>query len=103
MEKINKLLNFLTEQPNDCFLRHALALEYVKIQNDEMALESFKTLLSVDENYIGSYYHLAKLYERQNNIPLAIATYKKGIEIATKLKDNHARNELQMSLDDWED
>ena len=103
MEKINKLLNFLTDQPNDCFLRHALALEYVKIQNDELALEQFKTILNIDENYIGSYFHLAKLYERINDIPQAINTYKKGIEIATKLKDNHARNELQMSLDDWED
>ena len=30
----------------------------------------------------------------------AISIYEKGIEIAQKLKDNHAKNELQMALDE---
>ena len=36
----------------------------------------------------------------KNEIEEAISIYEKGIEIAKLLKDNHARNELQMALDD---
>lgn len=103
MERINKLKTFLLEQPNDGFLQHALALEYIKIGDDIAARQLFENILRHDPGYVGSYYHLGKLLERQNEFDQAIAIYEKGIDVAKKAGDNHARNELQMALDEIAD
>jgi Tfp pilus assembly protein PilF len=103
MERINKLESLLILQPNDCFLMHALGLEYIKLGDIDIAIKYFNNALSTDENYVGTYYHLAKAYESKQHIELAISTYEKGIEIAINVKDNHAKNELQMALEDLDD
>ena len=103
MEQIQKLKEMLSQSPNDCFLLHALGLEYIKEQDISTALTFFKQVLIQDEKYVGTYYHLAKTYEKMGDFNKAIETYQKGILIATQLKDNHAKNELQMALDDISD
>lgn len=103
MERINKLKAFLKDQPNDSFLQHALALEYIKADNDAEARLLFETILGRDPGYIGSYYHLAKLLERQGDFKAAIAVYERGVAAAKGAGDNHARNELQMALDELVD
>ncbi len=100
MERIDKLKEMLSASPEDCFLLHALGLEYMKLDEVETAVTFFEKVLSANENYTGTYYHLAKAYERMNNPLKAITTYEKGITIAQGQKDNHARNELQMALDE---
>lgn len=100
MDRIAKLKELLVSSPHDCFLLHALGLEYVKISEIEKALEAFEKVIATNEMYVGTYYHLAKTYEKQNNIGKAIEVYRKGIDMATQLKDQHAKNELVMALDD---
>ena len=74
---------------------YLLALKIYSANNDY-----FNQVIFIDESYVGTYYHLAKTLEKLNEIEEAISIYEKGIEIAKLLKDNHARNELQMALDD---
>lgn len=100
MERITKLLNFLSASPNDNFLKHALALEYIKIGNDEDAKNLFIEILNQSPDYIGSYYHLAKLFERIGNSASAIEYYEKGMAAAKTAKDNHSYNELQAAYED---
>ncbi|MDQ3277882.1 MAG: hypothetical protein M3Q06_06125 [Bacteroidota bacterium] len=100
MERIDKLKAFLEQNPSDSFVQHALALEYVKAGNDSAAKEQWEALLARDEDYVGSYYHLAKLQERQGEKEGAIATYEKGMQVARKSGDNHAYNELQAAYED---
>lgn len=90
----------LIASPDDCFLLHAIGLEYVKINALENALASFKKVIESNPEYVGTYYHLAKTFERMGNTEEAISVYQSGIEVAARLKDMHARNELQMALDD---
>ena len=40
--RIEKLQEFLKATPADCFLNHALALEYVKIGDEESARKYFE-------------------------------------------------------------
>lgn len=81
-------------------MQHALALEYVK-QNDEAAAKAqWEQLLARDEGYVGSYYHLAKLLERQGKTEEAMAVYEKGMQVAKQAGDRHACNELQMAYED---
>ncbi len=101
MERIEKLKAFLAQNPADSFVQHALALEYVKLNNDAAAKKEWQALLQRDESYVGSYYHLAKLLERQGETETAIATYEKGMAVAKGAGDNHAYNELQMAYEDF--
>lgn len=100
MERIDKLKEFLAANPEDSFLQHALALEYIKTGNEREAKRVFETLLARDENYIGSYYHLGKLLEKDTNKEAAIAVYEKGMKKAKEAGDSHAYNELQSALED---
>ncbi len=100
MSRILQLENFLQQQPNDSFLQHALALEYIKIGDDDKAKNIFIQLLEHNQNYVGSYYHLAKLYERMLDEENAIVTYQKGMEIAKAQNENHAYGELRSALEE---
>jgi tetratricopeptide (TPR) repeat protein len=97
--RIEQILQFLKTSPEDCFLLHALALENIKIGNEDEAQKVFEKVLQIDEKYVGTYYHLGKLLERKNLDDEAIKIYEKGIEIAKEKKDNHSKNELQGALD----
>jgi Tfp pilus assembly protein PilF len=100
MDRIEKLKEFLSTNPEDSFVQHALALEYIKLGNDHEARKLFETILTRDENYIGSYYHLAKLLERMDAREDAIQWYEKGLQKAKETGDNHAYNELLMAYED---
>lgn len=99
-ERIEKLKTFLAQSPNDCFLNHALALEYIKAGNDEDAKVLFEKNLGTDQDYIATYYHLGKLLERQNAQQQAIEIYERGMPAAKKAGDMHTYNELQNAYED---
>lgn len=100
MDRIAKLKEFLAANPDDSFVQHALALEYVKANDDAEARKLFENILNKDENYIGSYYHLGKLLERNDEKEKAIKWYELGMLKARENGDMHAYNELQAALDD---
>ncbi len=100
MDRIEHLKQFLITSPSDSFLMHALALEHVKIGNDDEAHKLFEEILTRDPLYIGSYYHFAKLLERAGKNEEAIEWYEKGMDVAKQLVDNHAYNELKGAYED---
>ena len=92
--RIDSLLAFLKEDPEDSFVRFALAKEYEKIGTLKKALDTYLELKDMDPNYIGLYYHLGGLYELLNQKEEALQTYETGIAVAKKLADFHALSEL---------
>jgi Tfp pilus assembly protein PilF len=100
MNRIEKLKQMLITSPEDSFLLHALALEQVKIGDDAQARQLFEQLLAKNPDYVGSYYHLAALQARQNDVPAAIATYETGMEKAKAAGDQHALNELRSAYEE---
>jgi Tfp pilus assembly protein PilF len=99
-DRIEKIKELLLKTPDDNFLKHALALEYIKIENDKEARRLFEEILTQDENYLGSYYHLGKLLERNNEAALAISYYEKGMEVAKKADETRAYNELKSAYEE---
>jgi len=99
-ERIEKLQLFLKEAPDDCFLNHALALEFIKLEDDASAKKLFEKNKNFDAEYIATYYHLGKLLERAGNLNEAIAVYEEGMQAAKKANDQHSYNELQAAHDD---
>ncbi len=100
MDRIKKIKEFLAANPTDNFLRHALALEYIKTGEELDARKLFEAILMESPDYIGSYYHLAKLLEKMEETMLAISWYEKGMTAAKTAKDQHAFNELQAAYED---
>lgn len=105
-QRLQQLFGFLESMPNDAFLVFAVAKEYEGLENWEKALEYYLQLTEKHTDYVGTYYHLGKLYERLDKIPTAFQTYKTGMQIAKKAGDRHALSELagaKLELGDDED
>jgi len=99
-DRIEKLKQFLQQSPSDCFLNHALALEYIKLDNDAEARLLFEKNLENDPAYVATYYHLGKLLERTNEQERAISIYEQGMKAARSANDMHAYSELQNAYED---
>ena len=103
MDRIEKLKGFLKENSADSFICHALALEYIKLGEDDKARPLFESILEREPGYIGSYYHLGKLLERNGKKDEAIKIYETGLMESKKAGDMHTHNELQGAMDDLSD
>ena len=100
MDRLEKLLEFLRQNPKDSFVRHALAMEYVKLDRVAGAQQMLEALLNDSPDYIGSYYQLAKILERKGDTDGAIRWYEQGIRYARQTGTRHAMSELQSALDE---
>jgi Tfp pilus assembly protein PilF len=100
LDRIEKLKEFLRQYPADSFLQHALALEYIKSGDDAAGRKLFEAILENDPGYVGTYYHLAKLLERNGDNVRAIQVYEKGMEEASKAGEKHAYSELKSALEE---
>ncbi len=99
-DRINKLKSLLQRSPNDCFLNHALALEYIKLGDDEQARGLFEHNLAIDKGYIATYYHYGKLLERSGEEQKAINMYEAGMGKSKEEGDMHTFNELRSALEE---
>jgi len=95
VDRLEKLLEFLKNEPNDEFLLYALATEYLRLNQADTALSYYERLVTDHPAYVGTYYHLGKLYEALNRPDDAIKTYENGMKAAKDARDNHALSELQ--------
>lgn len=105
-KRLEQLLEFLENEPNEAFNIYAVGLEYLKIE-PKQALIYFEKLLKEHPDYVPTYYQAGKLYEDLEINEKALNVYTKGIEIAAQNKDNLALRELrnahQQLLDDLAD
>jgi tetratricopeptide (TPR) repeat protein len=97
-DRLAVLLGYFRDDPDDPFVQYALAQEYLKRGETAEALRFFEELAAGHPEYVGTYYHLGKLYEALGRTDDAVRTYRAGIEAATKTADPHARAELQGAL-----
>ncbi|MAL18224.1 MAG: hypothetical protein CL670_02080 [Balneola sp.] len=96
--RISTLAKAVKEHPDDSFYKFTLALEMLKIDETAKARVLFEAIENSDPEYVGVYYHLAKLYVELGENKKALETYKKGIEVAEEQGDNHTKSELSGAL-----
>lgn len=105
-ERLNILLKYLEEEPNEPFNKYALAMEYLKTDKNK-SIDLFENLLENHTDYLPTYYHLAAQYVENEEFEKAISTYKQGIIIAQNQKNEKALKELkgalQMLMDELEE
>ena len=95
ISRLEKLQEFIKNEPNDPFLKYALATEYLRMNQTDKALEYYEDLVNNHRDYAGTYYHLGKLYEALGRKDDAIATYETGMKVTKEQRNNHAFSELQ--------
>lgn len=100
IDRIAQLKSFLAASPADPFLKHALALEFIKQEDDSTARQYFEDNLNRAPDYVATYYHLGRLLERSGSTEDAIKIYEQGMAVAKAAKDNHTYNELQAAYED---
>lgn len=97
------LLAMIEAGDKDSFLLFAVAKEYEKANDDANARSWYEQLRAHDPAYVGLYYHLGKLLERQEETEQALEVYAAGMEQARQQGDQHALGELagaKMLLED---
>lgn len=101
--RLKQLKDFLATEPDDPFLKYAIAQEYLSAGDREKAAEMFLILLTEHPEYVASYYHYGKMLLEEGNEEKAGDTWRMGIEKAREAGDRHAENELREVLSDLED
>lgn len=103
MERIDKLKAFIEQDPADCFSRHALALELLKIGDITGAIEVMQALIGMNPYHTGTYLHLGKALEQINKVEDALSIYKLGIDATLSVQATHDANELKAALNQLEE
>jgi tetratricopeptide (TPR) repeat protein len=92
------LEQFVAEKPADAFARYGLALECVKLGDDQAATQHFQQLLQAHPQYVAGYYQFGQLLARLGRRDEARKLLSDGILVAQKSGDMHARDEMQAAL-----
>ena len=93
-QRLEYLKTLLAEDPDDSFVKYAIAKEYEKLDDLETSIEKFESLRKEDSEYVGLYYHLAHIYTEIDETEKALEVYDAGIEVAKVQNDLHALSEL---------
>jgi len=93
------LEQFVADRPADAFARYGLALECVKLGDDETALGHFEKLVESHPEYVAGYYQFGQLLGRLGRVEEASKILSNGIVVAAKAGNVHARDEMQAALE----
>jgi tetratricopeptide (TPR) repeat protein len=92
------LEEFVAAKPADAFARYGLAIECVKLGDDQAAIGHFQKLLETHPEYVAGYFQFGQLLGRLGQLEQARKMLSDGIVIAQKAGDMHARDEMQAAL-----
>ena len=98
MDRLATFRSFIAKSPTDPFPRYGLAME-LKGQGDlEGAWAAFEELITKFPDYVATYLMAGGTLVALGRKDEAADTYRKGIEVATRRGDQHARRELEAAL-----
>ena len=92
--RLEQLLQFLQEDPDDPFNIYCLANEY-KNSDPSKAMKYYQELLLNHAKYLPTYYHAAELHINNNEIARAEKVIADGITLAIEQNDQLALRELK--------
>jgi Tfp pilus assembly protein PilF len=98
MDRIASFRTFIERTPSDPFPRYGLAMEHKTRGELEQAWTQFEQLLAQFPDYVPTYLMAGGTLVALARTMEADAIYRKGIEVATRRGDQHARGELESAL-----
>lgn len=98
--KIEKLRRFVARKPEDPFPRYGLAMELKKQNRLSEAIETFQDLVDRFPGYTAAYYHFGSTLLKADREREAESILEKGVEVAERNGEGHAKDEIQALLAD---
>lgn len=98
MPTLEQLLPLLESEPDDAFMRYAVAMEYAKQQRFDEALAQYAELSRRHPDYVPGYFMAGRAAEGNGDTELAKKLYKDGIAAAQRTGDSHAAGEISSAL-----
>jgi tetratricopeptide (TPR) repeat protein len=98
MDKLEQLKRLQAETPNDTFLLFAIAKEYANRGLWSESATYFDQLAAVDPDYVGMYLHWGRVWQSLDDLPQAQHIYNRGLDVANRIGDFHAKAELMAAL-----
>jgi len=92
------LEEFVAKKPDDPFSRYGLAMECMNSGDPAAADTHFRALLHRNADYIPAYLMYAQLLARESRTAEAKQILSTGIAAATKMRNDHARSEMEALL-----
>jgi tetratricopeptide (TPR) repeat protein len=98
MDRIATFRSFIEKSPSDPFPRYGLAMEHKGRGELVEAWAVFEKLLADFPDYVATYLMAGGTLVALGKKPEAADVYRKGIEVAQRRGDQHARRELESAL-----
>lgn len=92
-ERIQHLLQFVQDEPDQPFNVYALAMEYLT-ENPGQAQHYLEKLLVEHPHYLPTYYHAAQLYSDLGDRTKAAMYYDFGLQLARQQNNQKTFDEL---------
>lgn len=96
--RLEQLLEMLEAEPQDAFLRYAVALEYETAGNISEAISRIESLISDNPDYLGAYYKLGQLLEVSGAKEKALDVYQRGALVAKKQNNTKTLGEINTAI-----
>jgi len=94
MPRREQLEEMLQTAPDDVFLNYALAMSYASEGNRSEALTRLERVIEMDADYVAAYFQRAQLLAENEQVQAARDVVTQGIQVARKLGDSHAAEEM---------
>lgn len=98
MEGPVKLEALLASGQDNALLRFALGSEYLKVGIPDDAIRHLAIAVTLNPDYSAAWKLLGKAQSEAGLASLAIETYRKGIDVASRAGDKQAVREMQVFL-----
>ena len=98
MDRIATFRSFISKSPTDPFPRYGLAMEHKGRGELAEAWAVFEELITNFPEYVPTYLMAGGTLVALDRKAEAADTYRKGIEVAQRRGDQHARRELEAAL-----
>jgi tetratricopeptide (TPR) repeat protein len=98
MDRIATFQSFIARAPGDPFPRYGLAMELKSRGDLAAAWTAFSELLDQFPDYVPTYLMAGGTLVALGRRDEAAAVYRRGIDVATRKGDAHARGELESAL-----
>jgi len=100
MDRIATFQSFIARAPGDPFPRYGLAMEHKRRGDLAAAWAAFSDLLDHFPDYVPTYLMAGGTLIALGRRDEAAAVYQRGIEVASRTGDAHARSELETALNE---
>jgi predicted Zn-dependent protease len=98
MDRIATFRSFISKSPADPFPRYGLAMEHKTRGELDQAWTQFQELLGSFPDYVPTYLMAGGTLVALGRSAEAAEIYRRGIDVATRRGDSHARRELETAL-----